>query len=238
MKSLHADWLTSGWMDAEYKRYLVLAYLQEVRREFSAVRLYPALSDLLFHYQNLLKVKKSKDKLYDQFPQQLSRIDLEKLTIEYRKLIEDDELMQLIEQLVAFALPKLQAAISEGEDIYHFIEQHLAFSPLGIEPLWREEGYVLLHCQGESVVWVYVYRSRLYYGEEPYRDVRLDWVDMLTKSAAESYESLKMQLLRRRKDLPLPATFLVVSQLQCPLEPTLLPMVRKILMKHLDGQAA
>ena len=58
MKKLEKDWLTSGLIDFEYKKYILLAYLQEVKGNFDSNKLYPHLSDLIFHYQNLLDLKK------------------------------------------------------------------------------------------------------------------------------------------------------------------------------------
>ncbi len=34
METLNKNWLTEGWMDLEYKKYLLLAYLQETAASF------------------------------------------------------------------------------------------------------------------------------------------------------------------------------------------------------------
>ena len=40
------DWLTSGLLDAEYKQYILLAWLKRWEREFRDVKIYPALGHL------------------------------------------------------------------------------------------------------------------------------------------------------------------------------------------------
>ena len=60
MDSLKHDWLTEGLIDYEYKKYVLLAYLKDVSRRFNQSELYPFMSDLVFHYRNLIKVRESK----------------------------------------------------------------------------------------------------------------------------------------------------------------------------------
>ena len=38
MKTLPKNWLTQGWIDFEYKKYQLLAYLQEAEKEFRSVK--------------------------------------------------------------------------------------------------------------------------------------------------------------------------------------------------------
>ena len=46
MATLDKNWLTDGWMDFEYKKYVLLAYLQETAQQFDQKKLYPRLSEL------------------------------------------------------------------------------------------------------------------------------------------------------------------------------------------------
>ncbi len=76
MKQLNLNWITEGLMDFEYKKYLLLAYLQEVSRDFDEKKLYPVLSDLVMHYNNLITIKRNKTYVSNQFPKQISKIDI------------------------------------------------------------------------------------------------------------------------------------------------------------------
>jgi hypothetical protein len=68
MNSLSKNWITENHIDFEYKKYMLLAYLQHVSEDFTETKLYPSLSDLVAHYRNLLSLKESKQNLYDSFP--------------------------------------------------------------------------------------------------------------------------------------------------------------------------
>ena len=42
MPKLSKDWITEKHIDFEYKKYVLLAYLQEVEKHFEMTSLYPA----------------------------------------------------------------------------------------------------------------------------------------------------------------------------------------------------
>ena len=68
MEKLSKDWLTQGLIDFEYKKYVLMAYLQTVKNSFGKVELYPFLADLVFHYRNLQALKENKALIRESFP--------------------------------------------------------------------------------------------------------------------------------------------------------------------------
>jgi len=86
---LKETWLTDGLIDFEFKKYILLAYLKDVTGLFDNKELFPSLSDLIFHYRNLKKVKENKELITKDFPKEITDTDLKKLEIVYRKLVED-----------------------------------------------------------------------------------------------------------------------------------------------------
>jgi hypothetical protein len=52
MKTLSETWFADGYIDFELKKYTLLAYLQEINRNFQENKLYPQLADVIFHYNN------------------------------------------------------------------------------------------------------------------------------------------------------------------------------------------
>ncbi len=82
MSKLTQNWLTDGLIDFEYKKYILLAYLQQVGKSFSKQELYPTFSDLIFHYNNLRKVKEGKELLYQNFPKEISQSDFPEVEVE------------------------------------------------------------------------------------------------------------------------------------------------------------
>src|SRR4051812_43718129 len=99
---LTQDWITNGNIDFEYKKYLLLAYLQQVDNEFEAKKLYPSFAQLIDHYRNLEVLKEQKKLLMSGFPKEITKVDLENLRFQYKDLIKDDELISEIDEIISF----------------------------------------------------------------------------------------------------------------------------------------
>ncbi|WP_299820293.1 hypothetical protein [uncultured Pontibacter sp.] len=239
MNTLPINWLTEGLIDFEYKKYLLLAYLQAAKAEFGEQRLYPVFSDLIMHYRNLLQVKEHKQLVYEQFPQRISRADFEKLELVYEKIVEDDETMQQIEDIIQYAAPLFGEAVESGKELYDFVERHLEISPVGITPIYHNEGYLFLEAYPGKETQVYLYRITIFENTyEKYRGINTQHLQTVRRGLAQTHENLKVQLLRERHELPNPATFAVVSKIPVPLEHSLLPIAKRSLVKYVARLAA
>lgn len=239
MKHLAHNWLTEGLIDFEYKKYLLLAYFKGIKDEFEASKLYPYLSDLVFHYQNLLNVKEHKKILHKSFPKKINQIDFKRLKLQYENLVEDDGLMQELEEIISFALPNFKKLLQDGKNLYEYVEQHLEIMPIGISPLYQEEGYMFLHEEILRHIQVYQYQISVFdSADNQYRGIHIHYLETVQKSIFETFENLKIALLRRYEQLPNPATFLVNAKLPYPLEETLLPIAKRALVRHISQKAA
>ncbi|HMS51537.1 MAG TPA: hypothetical protein PKD56_04360, partial [Chitinophagales bacterium] len=87
MKTLSENWISEGLIDFEYKKYILLAYLQHVSKHFDEETLYPMLADLIFHHQNLVVIRANQRDANEHFPRQLQRLDLEDFTLQYEALM-------------------------------------------------------------------------------------------------------------------------------------------------------
>lgn len=239
MNTLPVNWLTEGLLDFEYKKYRLLAYLQAARKEFAAQRLYPALPDLMLHYRNLLQVKEHKQLAYDQFPQRISRANFKKLELVYKKIVQDDEAMQQIEEIIQYASPLFDETVEEGRERHDFIERHLEISPVGITPLYFDEGYLLLDAFPEKETHVYLYRLTVFENtHEKHRGITLRHLQTEPRGLSQTHQTLKVKLVKERRQLPNPATFAVVAKVPAPLEQALLPIAKRSLVKYVTRLAA
>ena len=235
MKKLQTNWLTDGLIDFEYKKYLLLAYLEGVKEEFGAKRLYPVFSDLIMHYNNLIQVKEHKKLVYEQFPQRISRADFRKLELVYQKIVEDDETMREIEDIVQFAAPKFDHALQNGKEIYDYIESNLEISPVGITPLYRDAGYLFLDEYTSHETRVYEYHMTIFENAyETYRGINTHYIDSVRRGLTSTYENLKVNLVKQHKKLPNPATFVIVAKVPCSFDQSLLPIAKRTLVKYVS----
>lgn len=234
MESLPLNWVTEGTLDAEYKKYILLAYLQHCRQRFEETRLYPPLAELVEHYRHLTGLKQGMEGLQERFPRDLTGLDIKRLEMNYTSGIIPDEYSSTITEILGFALPGISDTIREGRDIYEFVERHIEFHPVGIEPIYRHEGFLLVNEEPDPDVYIYSFRYSIIPGpEENMRGLELHYLLSERRSIANTIEQIKLSLAKRFPELPNPATFFCLSRMHVPLAETLLPVTRRMLMKRL-----
>ncbi len=235
--ALSETWFMEGYIDYELQKYRLLAYLQEVRNAFNETKLYPQLADIVFHYNNLIAFRNNKRFLQDQFPKQVSMLDMQKLEIVYERMLVDGELMQELEQITQFAIDEMKETISEGAELYDLVERKMFVEPVGIMPLYRSEGYVFLSYGAHSEVRIYNYTVTMFeHKDARFKGLRLAYMDSRVKSLANTYEQIKLDIIRTYRALPNPAVYKVESQLKVPFNETLLPVAKRMLMRYI-GEA-
>src|ERR1043165_6702180 len=139
--NLSETWFVEGTIDFELQKYRLLAYLRDVDALFGRRELYPQLSDVIFHHDNLVAFRKNKQFLQDAFPKRMSDVDLRKAEIIYERMLADNELMEELEQITAYALQRIKKTINVGTDIYEEVEHALQIIPVGLLPIYKDEGF-------------------------------------------------------------------------------------------------
>ncbi len=234
MEQLKMDWITDGLIDFEYKKYILLAYLKNVKENFNEQKLYPFMSDMVFHYQNLVTLKKNKSLIFENFPKSISKADFARLEVTYKRLVQDDEMMKEIEDIMEFAVPKLKTALEEGREIYEFVEKNVEFVPVGLTPIYTNEGYLFIQQDVSSDVSIYQYQLTFFeQANEKFRGVHTQFLKKEERTLGNTFEHIKMKLVKRFRELPNPATFAVVSKQFFPLPETLLPVAKRMLVQNI-----
>jgi hypothetical protein len=239
MKQLNPDWLTQGLIDFEYKKYVLLAYLQEVSRDFDEKKLYPVLSDLLLHYNNLVTIKKNKTYVSQLFPRKMTKMDLENFRIEFEKLITDEEYMAEVEAIIDFAVPCIHRSLENGKEIYQSVEENLMIFPVGIVSLNPEAGYMMLAKSTSKDTRVYRYEITIFENRsEKFRGIKTQFVGSYTRSITNTFEAIKFQLIREFKNSNNHGAFVIESKMDYPLNETLLPVAKRSLVRYIYLTAA
>ena len=234
MQQLQGNWLTEGLIDAEYKKYLLLGWLQRVKGHFDETRLYPWLAELHQHFQNLQLIRDNKQMMTEKFPKNLTHADFEKLKLVYEEVIKDDVVMKELEEIIHFSLPLLQAHLEKGKGLYEEVEQQLILEPVGVTPLHLGSGYLMIRNGDKNDTLIYQYESTLFeQANEKYRGINTQLVDQFTSGITHTFEAIKVSLIKRYQHLPNPATWVVYSKKSWPYDETLLPIARRLLMRQL-----
>ena len=235
MIELNQNWITEGLIDFEYKKYILLAYLKNVKVNFDDKKLYPHLSDLLFHYNNLITLKQNKNLIQDNFPKQLSKADFDKLQLIYEQIVNDDKIMMEIEEILAFSIPRFKEHLVTGKGICDEMENNMTITPISFSALYNEAGYLFINIHNTHDTLVYEYQMTVFEkAEEKFRGVHTEYLETVTKSLSNTFESIKYNLIKKYKKLPNPATFLIYSKVDCPFNETLLPIAKRLLVKHIS----
>lgn len=236
MKKLHETWFAEGKIDFELKKYTLLAYLQEVDAHFRRNRLYPYLADLILHFNNLAAFRKNKDSLQKNFPKRLSKADLKKLELIYEKLIADDALMLELEQIIDYAITAMDRSLSEGRELFDYVEQQLSVFPVGVLPLNPAEGYIFINNGDNKETRVYEFGINFFqHDSERFRSIRTHFLCSYRKTFIHTSEYIKGDLIRNREKYSNPAVYSVETGLAFPVEETLLPVAKRFLIKYISN---
>ena len=238
MKTLSETWFTDGYIDFELKKYTLLAYLQEVNRFFNETKLYPQLGDIVFHYNNLVSFRKNKRYLQDHFPKKLTGVQMERLQLIYESMIEDDELMETLESIIQYAMPKMEHSISTATEIYETVEEKISIEPVGIVPLDVTEGYLLVQTEKPKETQAFYYRLNLFHKHnEPYRSLKTHWMHAWKKTLFTTLEQYKLELLKLNPTLQNPAVYSIACELHFPMQETFLPVAKRCFVRYLNKAA-
>jgi hypothetical protein len=234
MENLKANWFTEGLLDFEYKKYILLAWLQHVQKEFSAVKLYPSLSELVFHYNNLYAFKTEQEALRSQFPRNIDKDALRKYKLHWQSPVDDRDELKEISSIVEFSLPALQNHIEDGRSLFEHIDSSILIEPVGISPLYKREGYLLVYTSPEKKVDAYDYSISFFENVgENYYGIRMDYVHSFEKNMVNTFESMKIDLHRNHRKYDNPATYLVSSSFSFPEKASLIPVAKRKFLAYM-----
>ena len=238
MFSLNQNWITENHIDFEYKKYMVLAYLQEVEQYLNESKLFPIVSDLKKHHRNLIELKSQKEAIGRSFPKQLDGFDYKSFQLHYHSVLQDDHVMSTLQDIIDFSLPLFRRYLLEGNKIVRFVEDHLSISPVGIVPMRTCEGYVLITCKGQRYINVYQYEVSLFDdADDKFPSVNFKYDSSYEYSLTNTFEKIKHDLILKHQQIPNPAAFCITSDFQFPVAETLLPLAKMSLSKQLSQLA-
>lgn len=234
MEQLSINWFVEGRIDFEIKKYTLLSYLTHINHQFNKNKLYPSMADLVFHYNNLMAFKQNKNSIYAQFPERISKANFEEIKLIYEKIVEDDSMMKEIADIISYAINEMDDCLQEGKEIYEFVEKNLSLYPVGLVPLYPFAGYLFILDGKADETKVYEYNVSIFENQtEKYRGINTVYVDSYKRNFINTFENIKIDLIRRKADLPNPAVYGIETSLSFPFEQTILPVAKRSLMKYL-----
>ncbi len=152
----------------------------------------------------------------------------------YEQLVTDDELMQELEEIIQYASNRMKYTITSGTEIYEFVEDKLNIYPIGLVPIESNEGYFFLSSGEQLTTRIYRYRLNIIEKQqERYRTMKTEYMGDYRRSFVNTYEGVKLNLIKEHKDLPNPAVYTIETELQFPIDETLLPIAKRSLVRYI-----
>jgi hypothetical protein len=235
---LKDNWITDGWMDYEYKKYILLAFLSKCKEQFQETRLYPPISELMGHYQSLNELRSDLEKLKKSFPKEVSSINWKKLMFDYQEATLNDETIAVMQDIISFAIPQISETLKEGQDIYNFVEDQLEFSPVGLLPVYVNDGFFFIRQANSNVVHIYQYHySMITHQGEQLRSLSTEFIETQSTSLHYPVEEIKADLNKRSSEMPNSPAWYCVSRMSFPIRETILPVTKRLLIRELSTAA-
>jgi len=233
--SLNLDLFTQVQSDYEVRQLRILAALKKISEDFQSNRIYPHLSGLVELRNTLTDIKKRLEDLRNEFPKRIKNIDLVNKIIEHEVVFVDGSDLSKVEDLIEWALPYIEAKIEEGKTIFEFVSDEIEVEEVGIVPSYIDEGYFFVPDNEEAKLLLFQYEISIFQSaQDRYRSLKTEFLKALDQGRALlSPNSIKLELIRENKELPNPATYAFLTELDFPFNETIFPVVKRKLMQQL-----
>ncbi len=233
MTPLTIESLFATGHDAEKNQYLVMAALKNYRESFNQNKLFPALSELISLITGLQGILEQKEFLERGLRRQISGAELNGNGIINELPAPENNPDGGVFDFIHWALPELQEVMEEGKAIFDFVDENIKIREIGVIPLYKQEGYLIIPDIKNSTLEILLFELSLYTasGEE---------MRLLKTRIVKEYslyekqpEEIKIDLIQENTELPNPATFGCETELDFPFKETLMPVAKRKLISKL-----
>ena len=235
MEKLNINTFISAASDSEMSQYLVLATLKNSLEQFHKNKLYPPFGELVELNQNLLSLLNKRSDLSGKMPSKLMGFDFENKRLIYEKEQFNETEMNKIFEFIEWARPKIKEGLDEGKAIYDFVDENIKIEEIGIMPLYKDEGYFLIPDIKNKVYHVFRFElSIISSSDVPLRSLKTNFVETFESQINDlAVDNIKLELIKKYPELPNPATYNVLINIDFPFDETVLPISKRKLMRQL-----
>ncbi len=216
MKRLHDTWFIEGDLDFERNKYILLGYLQHTQSAFRKSELYPHVNDLVKQLRLYKAIIKQKNELVDSAENERLKLDL-----------INGAWNDYLNFFVEYASPRVRESLVEGKQRRSKLLSKITLDPVGIEPLYKQEGYVFLSRIPQKQYSVYRFKiSKVLVGVAPQNKIHLSFVKKARYTFSDTFERQKVQLAKQFKELPNPLVYYCSIPLKLPLLSAVVPLLK------------
>ena len=235
MEKLTLNTFISAATDIELSQYLVLANLKNYLSQFHKNKLYPQFGELIELNQNLNTLKNKRDDFSNGMRGQLIRSDPNNKNIVHQTNELDSQDVNNVFEFIEWALPKIKDGLDEGKAIYDFVEENIKIEEIGILPLYKDEGYFLIPDLNKNAFQIFRFELSIITSSTiPLRSLKTYFVDTIESELNDvAVDNVKLKLIKKYPQLPNPATYNIVINIDFPFDETVLPIAKRKLLRKI-----
>jgi hypothetical protein len=235
MEKLSIKSFTSFSGDHETDQYRILSGIKEYSGNFRKKKLYPALSELIDLAALLENILNQKKGLSKSFPKNIIGFDIsnKRIILENAEMI--DQNIEVLFELIEWALPVIRKTIEEGIALYEFVEKNIYLDEVGILPLYKKEGYIIIPDNLLEKFLIHRFHFALFEGgSEKFPTLKTLFIEAVEQGLINTPEYLKQKMIEIYKDIPNPATYYCETDLDLPFSETLFPVAKRKLLSRIS----
>jgi hypothetical protein len=231
MNGLTLDTFITSDTDREKNQYKVLGALRWYSNDLNKKKIYPALGELINLAGILEQILEQKSSLNFSFPKEIKEYDLKNKKLIFQSIEKSDPNVEILFELIEWALPKIKEVIDEGIVLYDFVDKSLKIEGVGLLPIYKDEGYFIIPDNLNQKFQVHRFEFSLFASEtEKYRSLKTNLLEVINTVIEKTPEAIKLDLIKNYNDLPNPATFFCGTELDFPFDETIFPIAKRKLM--------
>ena len=235
MKKLNIDSFIAKESDSEINHYNILSGLSHYRNELNKNKLYPSLTELLQLTAQLQSILYSRNdpRQHANKQKRVEKFKGKYLFVEIPDQETDSNIYDY--ELIEWTLPLLKSLIEEAHAIYDLIVENISIIEVGISPIFKDEGFLMMPDIQNSNLQIHKYRSIIYSTySSPYHSLITTHIENYKLlDFSNSAELIKQDLLLKYNDKPNLATFLCEIYLDFPFAETIFPIAKRKLLNLL-----
>lgn len=225
MKTLPEYWFVESPIDREHKQYILWDFLKGVKEDFSLLKVYPSLGEILQQITSL-ETFKMKKKIVQDRVRIIKGFNWSTMEIEYEDI--NDDTMAEVDSIVDYSLHTFYEWKRRGSEIYDEVERNMEWRCLGIIPNnYVDEGYFIIRVDQKNIYSFRYEIKKVIIEKESVWGINCRLVDEQVNKKFKTLESVKGELIEKFPDLPVPLTMSIETK-SYPMEESILPIVKRL----------
>ena len=217
--------------DLEKRNLYWAHYIKQIQKNLRELKLSPSYKTLKFDAVTC-SILSSNQKTLWMRTRKIERPDLRKSQWVFKSTLPESQLSELMHYAETVCLPTLNSRLKDYQDLKEFLYSTLTLEPIGVETLYRKEGFLLTKHKQNDEVYSYRYKLSNLIRADLRSQVSLIPVEQFRYKTGTNLVQYKKKL---NKGQPIAFNcYLAEAHLEIPRDESLIPVSKGLLAKHLQ----